>query len=491
MPDTNFFAGRGFLKGQIARELSWLLGPENVDVSRGGTQAAAQDWSWVSRLYLQRDIEVPAADFVVRPANHDEVERVVRLAADYGLPVVPRGGGTGTQGGTFAPYGGVCIDLQRLDRILEIDAESLVVTVEAGIDGPTLEKTLEAQGFMLAHYPGSYHMGATVGGYVSARGSGVLSTKYGKAEDMVLQAKVVVAPGRTVTTLPVPSHATGPDLLQVFVGSEGTLGVITELAMRIDPIPEERRFLSFSFPDIYAGMEAGRQIMTRRLQPSVLRLYDEYDSQKLKDWVGTPFTGNLFVIMSDGATGLVNYEAEAIQAICEAAGGTSLGPDVGEIWWEGKYEPYAPGKLPQPPMIYGTFDTVARFRDVPAIYAAKKSIIEEEFAEYGVRYSAHLSHWFPWGTMLYDRFYIDQAPENTEEALELHDRLWEAGVMESLRLGGTVNEHHGIGLKLGRFMRPQLGVGFDLMKELRSAWDPQGIMNPGKLGFGPPRHQLS
>jgi alkyldihydroxyacetonephosphate synthase len=141
-------------------------------------------------------------------------------------------------------------------------------------------------------------------------------------------------------------------------------------------------------------------------------------------------------------------------------------------------------------MLYGTFDTVARFRDVPAIYMAKKARIETEFAEYGARYSAHFSHWFDWGTMIYDRFYIDNVPEDPAKALELHDRVWEAGVEESLRHGGTVNEHHGIGLKLGRFMRPQLGTMFDLIKEMRRAWDPQGIMNPGKLGFGPPSSRL-
>jgi len=484
------FSGRGFLKGQIARELMWILGPEAVETSYTAAQAAAQDWSWMSRYFMLNGHEVPGPDFVVKPKNHADVERVVRLAGDYGIPVIPRGGGTGTQGGTFAPYGGIAIDLTGLNRIIEIDEESLVLTVESGLDGPTLEKTLNEHGLMLPHYPGAYHMGATVGGYVAARGSGVLSTKYGKAEDMVMRIKAVVAPGRTVETLPVPSHATGPDLLQAFVGSEGTLGVLTELTMRLDPLPETRKFLSFSFPNIFAGIEAGRLIMTNRLRPAVIRLYDELDSQKLADWVGTPFTGTLMLIMCDGPEGLVDYEIKAIEALCLKAAGTSLGPSVGEIWWEGKYEPYAPGKLPQPPMLYGTFDTVARFRDVPAIYMAKKARIETEFAEYGARYSAHFSHWFDWGTMIYDRFYIDNVPEDPAKALELHDRVWEAGVEESLRHGGTVNEHHGIGLKLGRFMRPQLGTMFDLIKEMRRAWDPQGIMNPGKLGFGPPSSRL-
>ncbi len=482
-------SGSSFLRGQVERELHWLVGQENVDSSHEGRQAAAADWSWASRFFQLRKLEQPGPDFVVRPQSQEHVEKVVQCAYDYGLPVIPRGGGTGTQGGTLAPYGGIAIDLTSMNKIIDIDEESLVVTAQAGLAGPDLEKVLNEHGLMLAHYPGAYNMGATLGGYVAARGSGVLSTKYGKAEELVMQAKVVIPPGKTIETLPVPLHATGPDLLQLFVGSEGTLGVMTELTFRLDPLPEKREFMSFTFPDVFAGIEAGRQIMVSRLRPSVLRLYDDYDSQKLADWVETGVTGNLLIVMCDGATDLVDYEAAAIRDICLRVGGIDHGGSVAETWWNGRYEPFAPGKLPQPPMIYGTFDTVARFRDVPAIYRAKKEVTETRFKEYGARYSAHFSHWFPWGLMVYDRFYIDDSPEDAAEAMRLHDSLWDAGVEESLRHGGTVNEHHGIGLKLGRFMRPQLGEAFNVLKNIREAIDPLGLMNPGKLGFGPPKSQ--
>ncbi len=489
MSSQDRVSGNLFLTGQIERELSWALGPENVSTDTEVRQRASADWSWPSKYLQMKNLAVPASDFVVFPETTEQVRRVVEIASDYSLPVITRGGGSGTQGGTLAPYGGITVDLKRMNRILDLDEESLAVTVQAGVIGPELEVELNKRGLTLSHYPGSYHLGATVGGYVAARGSGVVSTKYGKAEDLVMQIEAVVAPGKVIRSLPVPSHAAGPDLLQIFVGSEGTLGVITELTMRVDPLPEARSFLSFSFPDVFAGIEAGRLIMTSRLRPSVIRLYDVEDSVKLAAWVGTEFTGNLLVIMCDGPQGLVDYETAAIAALCERAGGTSLGSSVGETWWAEKYEPYVPGKLPQPPVLYGTFDTVARYRDVPRIYEAKKKIIEEQFSEYGAKYTAHFSHWWDWGTMIYDRFWIETAPDNPNEALALHDRLWEAGVMTSLELGGTVNEHHGVGLKLGRFMRPQYGAAFDLLLDLKRAWDPKGIMNPGKLGFGPPLGQ--
>ncbi len=487
MTSAEAVSGSAFLRGHIARELAAAVGPTHVTTDPSVLQEQAADWSWMAKYLQYRELDLPSADYSVAPANTAEVAEVVRIASEFRIPVVPRGGGSGTQGGTLAPYGGISLDLTRLNSIVELDEESLVVTVGAGIDGPTLEAALNARGLTQAHYPGSYHLGATVGGFVAARGSGVVSTKYGKAEDQVLQLEAVVPPGIVVNTLTVPSHAAGPDLLQTFVGSEGTLGVITQVALRVDPLPAARGFLSFSFPDIFAGIEAGRLIMTNRLRPSVIRLYDEADSLKLRDWVGTPFTGTLMVLMCDGDQRLVDYEMAAITALAEKAGGTSLGPDVGRIWWDGKYEPYAKGKLPQPPLLYGTLDTVARFTAIPKIYRARKKAIEERFAEYGARYTAHLSHWYDWGAMIYDRFYVDEPPTDPAEAMALHDELWNVGVAEALANGGTINDHHGVGMKLGRFMRPQYGTAFPLIQGIKDAWDPDGIMNPGKLGFGAPR----
>jgi alkyldihydroxyacetonephosphate synthase len=481
-------SGSSYLRGHIYRELGAVVGAGNISDDAALLQSHAADWSWMSKFLAYKKLPLPAADIAVRPGTTEEVREIVRIASTWKVPLVPRGGGTGTQGGTLALYGGISVDLSRMNAILEIDEESLVATVQAGIDGPTLEAELNKRQLTLAHYPGSYEMGASVGGFLAARGSGVVSTKYGKAENQVLQIQAVVAPGRVIETLPVPSHASGSDLLQTFVGSEGTLGIITQAAMRLDPLPETRQFLSFSFPDIFAGMEAGRLIMVNRLRPAVIRLYDEGDSKKLAEWVGTPFIGTLMVIMVDGTKELTDYEARSITALCERAGGKSLGPSAGQIWWDGKYEPYKKGKLPQPPLVYGTTDTVARFKDIPRIYRARKQAVEETFKAYGARYTCHLSHFYDWGSMLYDRFYIEQAPDDPAEALALHDRLWDVCTAVGLANGGVVNEHHGVGLKLGRFMHKQYGEGWPLVQALKDAWDPDGIMNPGKLGFGPPKN---
>jgi alkyldihydroxyacetonephosphate synthase len=314
----------------------------------------------------------------------------------------------------------------------------------------------------------------------------VVSTKYGKAEDLVLQIEAVMANGTVIDTLPVPSHASGPGIIQTLVGSEGTLGVITKAAMRLEHLPESRVFLSYGFKDVNTGIEAARLIMTKRWKPAVIRLYDEADTKKLSEFLNLGVQGVLMVIMCDGAKSLTDLESKEIDLICTGVGGKPHGPQVGQNWWDGKYEPFKHGNIPAPPMIYGTTDTCARFNDLPAIYKAKKEVVEKQFAHHKARYTAHFSHWFPWGGMIYDRFYVDNPPTDIDEAMKLHDDLWNAAIDASLKNGGTLNEHHGVGLKLGRFMKTQHGSSWEFMLGLKKAWDPNGIMNPGKLGFGPP-----
>ncbi len=471
----------------LQHELSDVVGAKHTSTDAGELTEQAADWSWMSQLYRLHGMQLPVADVMVRPGTAQEVAGVVRIASDHRVPVVPRGGGSGTQGGTFALYGGISVDLTRMDRIIEIDETSLVITAEAGVTGPQLEQAVSPLGLAVAHEPGSFHFGATVGGWLAARGSGVRSTKYGKAEDLVLQAEVALPPGRLVSTLPVPSHAAGPGLLPLLVGSEGTMGVLTSATLRMDPIPEKQAFLTFEFETVFDGLEAGRQIMTRRWRPAVMRLYDEADRDKLNDILGLQLTGALLVVICDGDRRLVDLEAEAVTEICSEAGGASLGPEGARTWWDGKYEPYAQGKAPTPPTIFGTTDTVCTFDDMPDLYRAKRKNIEEGFAEYGAKYTAHFSHWFPWGVMVYDRFYVHQPPDDPLEALALHDRLWDSAVRTSLAQGGVINEHHGVGVKLGRFMREQYGEAWPYLQAIKEAVDPDGILNPGKLGFGPPR----
>jgi alkyldihydroxyacetonephosphate synthase len=291
--------------------------------------------------------------------------------------------------------------------------------------------------------------------------------------------------GDILRTPSVPSHASGPGLLNFLVGSEGTLGVITEATMQIEHLPETRLFYAVLFDDLGPALEAGRRIMAARLQPAVLRLYDQASTASLiKRVLDLDLQGAYLILGFDGFEEIASAQEKRALAICAELGARDLGRESGEHWWHHRYDFYYPPLGLSLPKMYGTIETVCTFANIERLYWAKKAAIEEGFAEWKTRYIAHFSHWFPWGVMVYDRFIIDEPPPDTHEALRLHNRIWTTAVRTSLAHGGVLNEHHGIGLKLGRLMREQYGAGWETLETIKRALDPHGIMNPGKLGFG-------
>ncbi|HJZ48240.1 MAG TPA: FAD-binding oxidoreductase [Roseiflexaceae bacterium] len=472
-----------FQREAIYSELSDIVGAAHVSIRPADRLIYAADWSWMSQVWLDRGQQPPTPDFVVHPGSAAEIARVLQVAARHGLPVVPWGGGSGSQGGAAAIYGGIVLDTKRLDRILEINEQSQTVRAQTGVIGTTLEWALNERNLTLPHYPSSANC-ATLGGYLAARGSGVISTKYGKAEDLVLEVEVVLPSGAIIRTLPVPNHASGPGLLQLFVGSEGTLGVITEATMRIERLPETRLFRAVLFNDLRAALESGRRIMLDRLQPSVLRLYDEASTTSLlKRVLGLDAQGACFIIGFDGWAEIAAAQEARALKICAELGGQDLGRAPGEHWWEHRYDFYYPPLAITLPKMYGTIETVCTFDKIERLYYAKKRTIEEGFAAWKARYIAHFSHWFPWGVMVYDRFVIDEPPQDAAEALRLHNQIWTAAARTSLEYGAVLNEHHGIGWKLGRLMPELHGPAWPTLEAIKAAIDPQNIMNPGKLGF--------
>jgi alkyldihydroxyacetonephosphate synthase len=203
----------------------------------------------------------------------------------------------------------------------------------------------------------------------------------------------------------------------------------------------------------------------------------------VKRVLGYELSGAYMIIGFDGWTEIATAQEARALEICRELGARDLGREPGERWWNHRYDFYYPPLTLHLPALYGTVETVATFDRIEAIYHAKKSAIEGQFGHLGVGYIAHFSHWFPWGASLYDRFLLKEAPADPVEAEALHNRLWDVAVETSLAHGGMINEHHGVGLKLSRFMRAQYGNAWPLLERLKDAIDPNGIMNPGKVGF--------
>src|ERR1700754_2661342 len=245
---------------ELAPALAAVIGADSVHTDGAQLDAYTADTYWPAIAARANGVPLGRPDVVAIPRTEDDVAAALRVAAAYNVPVVAWGGGSGTQGGAVPVHGGLVVDLSALDQIIEIDETSMTVTAQAGVNGSELERTLNERGLMLPHYPASSEW-ATVGGYVAARGSGVLSTRYGKIEDLVLSLRVALATGEIIDPVACPRHAVGPDMPQLFIGSEGTLGVITRATLEVVPLPPERRFLTLSFPSVDAGIEAFRSAL--------------------------------------------------------------------------------------------------------------------------------------------------------------------------------------------------------------------------------------
>src|SRR3954447_16226663 len=285
---------------ELAPALAAALGEDAVVTEDARLDAYTADTYWPALHARAAGTPLGRPDVVAVPRSEEDVAAALRVAAAYGVPVVAWGGGSGTQGGAVAVNGGLVVDLRALDRIVEIDDVSLTVTAQAGVNGDVLEAALNERGLMLPHYPASSRW-ATVGGYIAARGSGVLSTRYGKIEDLVLSLRVALASGDLIDTVSVPRHAVGPDLTQLFVGSEGTLGIITRATLEIVPLPAQRRFVTLAFPTVASGVSAFRTALQAGHRPSVIRMYDEEATRRtFAPVVGEDLDGVCAVVCFEG-----------------------------------------------------------------------------------------------------------------------------------------------------------------------------------------------
>ncbi|MBE2315514.1 FAD-binding oxidoreductase [Solirubrobacter sp. CPCC 204708] len=466
---------------ELAPALAAVLGGDAVLTDDAQLDAYTADTYWPAIHARAAGAPLGRPDVVAVPRREEDVATILRIAASHRVPVTAWGGGSGTQGGAVAIEGGLVVDLRGLDTIVEIDEVSMTVTAQAGVNGNVLERTLNERGLMLPHYPASSEW-ATVGGYVAARGSGVLSTRYGKIEDLVLGLRVALPDGTFFDSVPAPRHAVGPDLTPLFVGSEGTLGIITRATLEVVPAPAERTFAALHFPSVHAGVDAFRTALARGNRPSVIRMYDEEATRRtLSPVVGEGLDGVVAIVVFEGGEPEVTAaERAATIGLARTEGARELDPALARTWWDRRYDFYKPPHHPELPSVWGTIDVVASYRTIHDVHRALQTAVRDRYAPDGLQLRMHFSHWYRWGTMIYARFLI---PDGGQDARELHDQVWADGVTAVLAAGGVMNDHHGVGLKLAPFMQAQHGAGLEALRSVKSALDPLGIMNPGKLGL--------
>jgi alkyldihydroxyacetonephosphate synthase len=453
---------------------------ETDDVARA---EAGRDW-WPLAVGWATEGAVPhRPGAVVRTRTTDQVSAVLAACCEAKVPVTPAGGRSGVCGGAVPAYGGIALDLTPDRGVRHVDEDSLAADVRAGTFGPDLEDALGAvgPGYTLGHWPQSVEL-STVGGWLACRGAGQYSTRYGKIEDMVVGLEVVLADGRIVHTEGRgPRAATGPNLTQLFVGSEGTLGVITEARVRIHPRPsaEERR--AFGFPTFAQGLEACRQVLRRGATPAVLRLYDRTESDRHFDLPDT----NVLVVLDEGDPAVLGGSMAVVDAVCAAAPGSQhLGTDLVARWLAHRNDVSALAPLWRAGFVVDTVEISGPWSVLPGLFAEAVGALEQ--LDGTVAASAHQSHAYPDGACLYFTFGGHNPDGDAAWREDYYRRAWDAVIEVTLARGAAISHHHGIGLQRGRFMPRALGAGAGVLQDLKLALDPSGILNPGKLGLSSP-----
>ncbi len=456
----------------------------DVATDDGARTDASRDW-WPLAMIWARDGSVPARPAVIaRPTATAEVAAVIALAAESGVPVTPMAGRSGVCGASVPVFGGIALDLTGLAGIVAVDDDSLLVDVKPGTWGDDFEATLRADhGLTLGHWPQSMAL-STVGGWVACRSAGQYSTRYGKIEDMVVGLEVVLADGSTIRTGgKAPRSAVGPDLTALFVGCEGTLGVVTEARLRAHPVPEAEGGQAWSFASFEEGLEVCRKVLRRGATPAVLRLYDHRESKRSFDLEGR----HALIVLDEADPGLLAATLAVVEEECVAAGAERHDDALVGRWLDHRNEVSGLADAINRDVVVDTCEVAARWSVLPALYRDAVSAIKDVPGAWVA--SAHQSHAYGDGACLYFTFAGQREGEGAEGAERFYADAWEAVTKVTMAHGGAVSHHHGIGLHRGRFMREALGSAFPTLVTVKEALDPAGILNPGKLGlpsrFGP------
>ena len=425
-----------------------------------------------------------APDAVLTPADHDQVARLLRLCSAERVAVVPFGGGTSVVGG-LTPLPGrffavITLDLRRLNRLVSLDTTSLTAVLGAGVRTPHAEAMLAEHGLALGHTPQSFEY-ATIGGYAATRSSGQASAGYGRFEDMVVGLRVATPRGDLTPGGP-PASAAGPDLRRLLVGSEGTLGVITEVAVRVRPRPERVRDEAWSFPDHATGVAALRALAQSDVRPTMARLSDETET-----FVNAAIGGHeaapgcQAVLGFEGVAAEVEARAAVVHELMVGAGGTPLGPDPVARWRENRFTaPYLRDTLLSAGVLAETLETAASWSDLPALYSAVGDALTEALDDdvSGVVVLCHVSHTYPTGASLY----FTVATGAGADPVARWERAKRAASEAIVANGGTITHHHAVGTDHRPWMSAELGpLGADVLRAVKSALDPEGVLNPGKL----------
>jgi alkyldihydroxyacetonephosphate synthase len=479
--------------------LTDAVGAANVFTAREDRLRHATGCGYADLARLRSGGLEAAPDAVVMPPDAGALRRVLDVCAREGVAVVPFGGGTSVVGGVEPLRGGhdrlISLDLGAL-RGVDVDRRSLTARLGAGLRGPEAEAALGREGLTLGHFPQSFEY-ATVGGFAATRSAGQASSGYGRFDALVSSVRLL-APAGDLRTLETPHTAAGPALRELIVGSEGVLGVIPNVTVRVRPVPAVRRYEAWMAESFEAGAEIVRTLAQGPGLPDVIRVSDEEETRSSlalsgpRGAAGRLFDGYLGLRRRrNGALVIVGLEGDeesvarrralTVRAL-RAGGAAYLGQAAGRSWERGRYHgPYLRDTLMGMGAIVETLETSHTWSRLGELHEAVGGAIGDALAGQGTPglVFCHLSHAYPDGASLYFTF-IARSRRGAE--LEQWGAVKRAACEAIVACGATITHHHAVGRDHAPYMQAEVGgTGLDVLRAVKEQLDPAGIMNPGKL----------
>ncbi len=456
--------------------LSQAIGNDKVSTEEHVLQERRHDYSYISQLNDFQGRSVPTAACVAMPANTEDVVKVVNACRENNVALIPFGLGSGVVAGVIAHPDAVILDMSSMKRIRKIDTHNLLATFEAGVRGSDAEAALVKQGLMLGHYPQSIDV-SSVGGWVATRASGQFSSAYGSIENIVIALEVVLPNGEVLETRLTPRAAAGPNLNEIFLGSEGTLGIVTAVTFSVRWQAEKREYTAFYATDMEKGFELQRNIIQHGWEPPVMR---QYDATEVKRLFPDQLRGkdSLLIMVHEGPVGKVAAEIKECHEIAEDIGCDPAPVEAVEKWFVDRNHVSTFEKYLKQGVVVDTIEIAAVWDRIFDVYESVLASLNE--VENIVVASAHSSHCYRSGLNLYFTFAV--LPSDSEQMANVYRNCWQRVIETTNRCGGGIAHHHGIGRIRRDWMAKEVGeTGLKLLKTLKEALDPKGLMNPGVL----------
>ncbi|MBX3422694.1 MAG: FAD-binding oxidoreductase [Pirellulaceae bacterium] len=449
-------------------------------------------------LLLLRHRRVPyPPDAVVCPETHEQVQQIVDYCHQHCLPIVPVGGGSSVTQALEARQGGIALNLrQRMRKVLRFRERNQTVRVQAGIYGPELEAYLNERGYSCGHFPQSFEY-STVGGWVAANGAGQCSTGYGRAVDLMVALQVATPIG-SFQSLEHPACAQGWDLNRLFVGSEGVLGVITEVTWRVVPHrPQNRQQAAFIFRDFASATEAMRAMIQGEIgKPHVFRISDGRETSfgfKHRGFEGTwkdrllrgfgyhPPQRSTLMMTIEGNMAFTRCALQQAKRIAKRHGGFSAGQSPVTNWLQQRYESsYLRDAFMDAGYMIDTAETAVTWETLLPLWKG----VHEYFDRCGqpIYSMSHISHVYENGCNLYVVFMAPMQSRTTADDVAQFQTLQQGLLRTFVQQGGSISHHHGVGRMGSDLMVTQVGeCGIEILKSIKRSLDPHGIMNPGGM----------